>query len=323
MRMWKVCGWCLLLLAAGPAVASADDARQWLQKMSHAVETLNYEGTFVYLHAGHMDAMHIIHRYGPDGEQERLVSLTGAAREVIRNNRTVTCVLPDSKSVVVNKSLPRTPFPGVLPDNLERLTRNYSFQVLGSDRMTGMAARVIAIKPKDRFRYGHRLWLAKDNDLLLKSDLTDQHGVPVEQVMFTHLTVKDHIPESVFKPKLKGKDFTWYRSTGAKVPSATEDTVQWQVADLPSGFRLVHHSRHRLPSGENLVDHMVYSDGLATVSVYIEKPDADDRGRLQGVSSMGALNAYGGMVDGYRVTVVGEVPEATVKMIGRSVRQAH
>ncbi|MGA7801177.1 MAG: MucB/RseB C-terminal domain-containing protein [Gammaproteobacteria bacterium] len=303
-------------------MASADDARQWLQKMSHAVETLNYEGTFVYLHAGRMDAMHIIHRYGPDGEQERLVSLTGAAREVIRNNRTVTCVLPDSKSVVVNKSLPRTPFPGVLPDNLDRLSQDYSFQVLGSDRMTGVAARVIAIKPKDRYRYGHRLWLAKDTDLLLKSDVTDRHGVPVEQVMFTRLAVKQDIPESVFNPALNGKDFTWYRSSGGKVPPTGKLPIEWQVANLPSGFQLVHHSRHRLPSGDNLVDHMVYSDGLATVSVYIEKPDSDDRDRLRGASSMGALNAYGGTVDGYQVTVVGEVPEATVSMIGRSVRRA-
>lgn len=306
---------------AGPAFASAGDARQWLEKMSHAVETLSYKGTFVYLHGGHMDAMQIIHRYGPHGEQERLISLTGAAREVIRNNRTVTCILPDSRSVVVNKSLPRTAFPGDLPGNLDRLSQDYSFQVLGSDRMTGMAARVIAIKPKDRFRYGQRLWLAKNTNLLLKSDLTDQRGVPVEQVMFTHLAIENHIPEGVFKTDLMGKHFTWYRFSGVKPSQKGKVTARkWEVTDLPKGFRLVHQSRHRLPSAKNPVDHMVYSDGLATVSVYIGKPDSDSRERLRGVSNMGATNAYGGMVDGYQVTVVGEVPEVTVKMIGSSVR---
>ncbi|HKK14461.1 MAG TPA: MucB/RseB C-terminal domain-containing protein [Gammaproteobacteria bacterium] len=318
MRTWGLWGWCLLLVAT-PVLASGDDAAQWLDKMSRAVQTLSYEGTFVYLHGGRLEAMHIVHRGSAKGEQERLVSLTGAAREVIRSNKTITCILPDSKSVMVDRDLPGEPFPERFPGNIARLGRDYQFQALGTDRMAGRSARVIAIKPRDRYRYGHRLWLDQKTHLLLKSDLTNARGVPVEQVMFTHLQIRDHIPDAALKPALTGRDFTWYRGGGRAGSGGPVPDSGWRVGRVPRGFTLAYHRRHKLASGSRPVEHMMYSDGLATVSVYIEEHDGDRDDRLQGLSAMGALNAYGRTVDGHQVTVVGEVPQATVRMIGRSV----
>ena len=91
--------------------------------------------TTVYLHDGKLDAMRIIHQNVGGDEKERLVSLTGSAREVIRDNQSVTCILPDSKSVMVGRSRPRQPFP-VLPRDLESLEKYYRFENVGDDRMT-------------------------------------------------------------------------------------------------------------------------------------------------------------------------------------------
>jgi sigma-E factor negative regulatory protein RseB len=106
----------LLLVATGHASAQ-DSARQWLDEMSSALQTLDYDGTFVYLHDGKLDAMRIIHQVSDGGQRERLVSLTGSAREVLRDDKAVTCIKPDNKSVMIGKSRPRPPFP-VLPRDL-------------------------------------------------------------------------------------------------------------------------------------------------------------------------------------------------------------
>ncbi|MGD2055826.1 MAG: sigma-E factor regulatory protein RseB domain-containing protein, partial [Gammaproteobacteria bacterium] len=174
----------LLLAATGPLYAQ--EARQWLDEMSGALQTLDYDGTFVYLHDGKLEAMRIIHQVDDEGEKERLISLTGSAREVVRDNETVTCIMSDSKSVMVGQSRPRQPFP-VVPRDVDSLFAYYRIEALGADRIAGNMAQVIAITPRDAYRYGYRFWIDKDSKMLLKSDLNDANGRPIEQVMFTRM----------------------------------------------------------------------------------------------------------------------------------------
>ncbi|MEJ2345289.1 MAG: sigma-E factor regulatory protein RseB domain-containing protein [Gammaproteobacteria bacterium] len=159
------------LLAAPLAARAADDssaqARQWLKKMEHAVKTMNYEGSFVYIHGDHLEAMRIVHVADKTGEHERLLSLTGAAREILRDNDMLTCILPDTRSVVVEKSRPRKYIPAGLLTLDKKLFRYYEFKMLGQDRMTGRAAQVIEVKARDQYRYGYRLWLERPVPLRL------------------------------------------------------------------------------------------------------------------------------------------------------------
>lgn len=306
------------------------DARELLRQMSAASMGLNYRGTFVYLHNGQLEAMQVIHRAAKEGEQERLFALTGEAREVIRDKDKVTCIMPNSKAVMVDKSIPRQPFPAALPRDLEALTDNYEFKVLGEDRMAGRPARIVAIRPLDAFRYGYRLWLERDSRLLLKSELTDGDGRAVEQTMFTALEILDTVADAELQPALRGEGYTRRgytekepvgtgTETGAEIGAQVDDST-WSVAGLPAGFMRTHRSRHGLPSDSGPVEHMVFGDGLATVSVYIE-PHRPDAPGLSGISSMGAVNALGIRVGDYQITVVGEVPQATVERIGRSVQR--
>jgi len=310
-----------LLLAAAGQAAAQDSARQWLDEMSSALQTLDYDGTFVYLHDGRLDAMRIIHQVSDGGQRERLVSLTGSPREVLRDDKAVTCIKPDNKSVMIGKSRPRPPFP-VLPKDLGNASHYYQIKDVGDDRMAGYDARVIAITPKDEFRYGYRFWIEQNTRMLLKYDLSGPDGVPIEQVMFTRLGIGADIPPSALQPSLTGDGYTWHRQEEVRdSPAAASGKSGWQVNELPDGFVLTNFQQKRMREDAEAAEHMVFSDGLATVSVYIEKRAHEDAS-LNGLSSMGAMNAYGLMVDGYQVMVVGEVPPATVRMIAHSLGRA-
>lgn len=317
--------WYLVALVCLSGIASAaEDAHDWLRQMSEAGQRLNYRGTFVYLHQGRLEAMRIIHRAGAGGEQERLMALTGEAREVLRDQERVTCILPKSKAVMIDRSLPRKPFPAALPRDLGNLSASYEFLIEDEDRVAGLPARAILIQPRDAFRYGYRLWLDRESRLLLKSELIDTEGRAVEQMMFTDIEVLDAVPEAELQSALQGEDYTrkGHDRPAESEPvaaAATDAAGAWTVTALPPGFMLTLRNRHALPSAAGEVEHLVFSDGLATVSVYIEPPGEAD---LSGVSGMGAVNALGLRQGGHQITVVGEVPRPTVERIAESVQRS-
>jgi len=309
----------VVLFALHAPTRAEAEVQQWLERMSMAARALNYTGTFVYQHQGQLEAMQIIHAMDEAGERERLVSLTGPKREVIRDNQIVTCILGDRQAVHVNKSRPRTPFPVSFPTELMELEKYYVFEVQGDDRVAGHDCRVVAVKPHDRMRYGRRLCVHEISHLLLRSELTDAEGRSIEQVMFTEVEFPEHIDEADLLPDLGSADFTWKQEPEhSPEPGNVNGGSRWKVFEVPEGFMLTDHSWHQLTADEPGVEHWVYSDGLASVSVYIE--EARNKDKYSGVSHRGALNAYGTMVAGHYVTVVGEVPPETVEMIGKSVR---
>lgn len=310
-----------VLLAASGCAAAQESASEWLDEMSSALQTLDYDGNFVYLHDGRLEAMRIIHQVTKGGQRERLVSLSGSAREVLRDDKSVTCIKSDNKSVMVGKSRPRPTFP-VVPRNLGTISHLYRLENVGDDLMTGYHARIIAIVPRDEYRYGYRFWIEKNSRMLLKYELSGPDGKPIEQVMFTRLGIGADIPQTALQPSLDGEGYTWHRQEEVRDrPAEPAGKPGWQVHRLPSGFELTNYQQKRMREDGGAVEHMVFSDGLATVSVYVEKhvpQDAD----LIGLSAMGAINAYGLTRDGYHVIVVGDVPPATVKMIGDSLERS-
>jgi sigma-E factor negative regulatory protein RseB len=298
--------------------AAPKNAFQWLDNMSTALQTLGYDGTFVYLHDGKLEAMRIVHQANAGIEKERLMSLTGSAREVLRDDKVVTCIMPDNKSVMVGQSRPRQPFPNV-PEDLGSLSPHYQLQDAGEDRIAGLMARVIAISPRDNYRYGYRFWIDTSNYMLLKFELNNVDGTAIEQVMFTNLSVGGRISSADLEPSLTGEGYNWFRQEDGSAEQAVNPVqTGWTVTQLPAGFRLTNSQRRQVRQGGDHAEHMVFTDGLATVSVYVEKMLAHDAA-FTGLSSMGAMNAYGTVLDDHQVTVVGEVPALTVQSMARSV----
>ncbi|MCW9025592.1 MAG: MucB/RseB C-terminal domain-containing protein [Gammaproteobacteria bacterium] len=300
------------------AVEHNEEIQYWLKKMYSAAHTLNYEGIFVYGQHNELSSMKIIHSAGPGGERERLISMDGTGREVIRDHKKVTCYLPDKKSIVVEQARPQTMFPPRFPVNISQLEKNYHLSLAGIGEVAGYSSQVIDIKPRDNLRYGHRLWVEKVNGLLLKTHLLTEDDAPVEQFMFTHLNIMDQIPEEWLKPKRDMSNMSRFEAPEHQEQSKAEASHNWVITKMPNGFK---HNMQRLTNltdNTQPVEHLMISDGLASVSVFIEQGTGSQE-NLIGGSHMGAVHAFGRVIDDHHVTVVGEVPFLTVKMIGESV----
>jgi sigma-E factor negative regulatory protein RseB len=309
-----------LVVCTTAGAGDNESALELLRSMHKSARELNYQGTFIYSHGGKMESMQIYHRVDANGERERVVHLNGAPREVIRENDVVTCILPDSKSVLVSKLDNRQHILTSLPSNLETFRQYYGFSTLGHDRVAGRVATVVRVEPKDKFRYGYRFWLDAANALLLKAQMLGDDGAAIEQLMFTSLEVVPDLPEALLKPALKGEHLTLVEQKPDDEPMQ-RIVPNWHVMQLPDGFRPTGHNRRHLVSGAAPAHHIVLSDGLASMSVYIEKLDPAKK-KFIGASYMGAVNVYGAVVDDHQITVVGEVPAATVKMVAESIQYA-
>lgn len=292
-----------------------------LDEMAKASRDLNYDGIFVYRLGSQMETMRIIHKADKEGSYEKLMSLTGSTREVIRDKEEVKCFFPDEKKVVVDKSRTGKLVSSYLPTPVKSISDYYHFESAGEGRVAGMDAWIVNIRPNDKFRYGYQLWIEKNSRLLLKSELKNQLGVTLEQIMFTQLHIADEINDDLLKPSVSGKDFTWYNND-KNDNIEQNDEGKWQVTFMPNGFTMRDQEKDAMVISKMPVDHFVYSDGLAMVSVYVEKLKYQDNVN-KGLSSFGAVNTYSTQVNGYQVTAVGEVPKATVQLMANSVKSFH
>jgi len=312
--------WLLSALVV-PGVAQADTVRDWLNKIQEAVRMTNYQGTFVYREGDQMEVMRVTHRAGRDGVREKLVSMNGWAREIIRDNDQVICYLPDKKSVMAGHNLDISTdknFPSLLPAQTEKLKSVYTISVHKSERIAGRPTQMLAIVPRDTFRYGHRLWADDKTGLLLKTDLIDADSKVLEQFMFTTIVIGGDIADADLKPSFTGKGMAWQRADEPR--SATSARSEWIATDLPDGFELTRHMVRGIPGKTGPVTHLVFSDGLATVSVFIEKGMPSKAGADRIATGMGGAHAYRTRFNDFQVTTVGEVPAATVSRIGDSIR---
>lgn len=318
----RLVGIALMVLTSAPSVAvAAEDVspESLIRDMSNALKKLNYQGNFVHLQNGNVESMSIVHSNDNGGELEYMLSLNGEAREIYRNRALVTCIWPSSKSVIVSESKSRQ----IIPDVDETLTNGDSYQLtMGEpDRVAGIDTHVIEIKPRDAYRYGYRFWVDKDTKMLLRSMLIDSKNNTLEQVMFTDITYPEAIPAEQFATP--GKKIATYKTQTA--PKVTLNEKQDRVAfeTLPIGYAEISETYQAKPLSERPMSHVMLSDGMASVSVYVEYIDKTIQNDVPlGVSSMGAMNAFTRSLDSALITVVGEVPPTTVESIAYAVRLA-
>jgi sigma-E factor negative regulatory protein RseB len=285
--------------------------------MSDAMRNLNYRGDFVYVHENHLESMQISHYRDAHGEKERLISLNGEAREVIRDNQNLTCIWPSSRKVVVDFSRKNSFSPIFIPEDIARLEKFYVMKLLGKDRVANMNAVVVHIDPRDKYRYGMKFWINEDNGLMMKSSLINENGKVVEKVMFTSLELfeGDEKPVIDTMPKID-ENFTLVRYHSGDSSKSFAADNSWQLGRTPGGFWRESVMRRKIPDSDHFVHQMVYTDGLASLSVFIERQTGVTS---QGESSMGAVNAFIRILNNHSVTAIGEVPAATVKEIAESV----
>jgi sigma-E factor negative regulatory protein RseB len=298
---------------------SMSDAKAWLDKIASSEHNVSYEGTFIFRRDDQLVTMHLVHVVDQSGERERLSSLSGVQREFFRSKEGVVYLSPGQKHSSLNKEILRRNFPAQLEDGAKDLEKNYRLAMGESDRIAGRAARMLVIEPKDNYRYGYRIWVDEKTGLLLQSDLVNEHGNAVEQFMFTTINVVDKpSPQMIQAVTMSDKMRQALKSSIPDTMSTSATDGQWQVMRMPSGFSLVERYQHSHGKW-GPVDQLVLTDGMATVSVFVEQLGEHAK-PFNGVSHVGAVNAYGTVVNDHQLTVVGEVPLATVRLIGNSLR---
>lgn len=306
---------CLISLAA----KSDDDIKHWLMKMNDAALALDYQGTFVYVKQNQIEVMRVVHQSRDGVIKERIYSLNGARREIVRDAEQIWCYLPDRRMGVHEyRQVSGNSFPHILPQRLDKLENNYRITMGEKGRIADRKAVQIWILPKDEYRYGHDLWVDEDTGLLLKASLMDADSDPIEQYMFTDIDIGKPIAEGDLVPLTPKKQLVWHGVNKKDEPKNIQGDVKWKAGKYPDGFMLSRKMKRMSPISKQMVEHLVYSDGLAAVSIFVEKL-ADSIKPISGLNSMGAINAYGTVIDNYQVTVVGEVPSKTVNMIAMSV----
>lgn len=298
--------------AESPAPQARSDA-EWLQAIQTAARQTNYSGTIYYQQGNVMRISRIVHQFDGGTSRERLQMLDGERREYLRKGDEVQCLLPDSKRIIFERRPVGANFPALSSAAPTDILRNYTLRKGPIDRVADAECQIIELEPKDGVRYGYRLWVERSTGLLLRAQMLNERQDVIEQMAFTEVRLNEPLDPARVRPSWPTDG--WKTE---KVETRPVDINRWSLA-VPDGFRPLNAVLRRL-SGTAARDAVqaVYSDGLATFSVFIEP---EQGGSAAGPArSNGSLNAYVHRVGDMTVTVVGEVPPATVRDVALSVK---
>ncbi len=304
----------LLLLSTGNVLAREPElnALQLLVKMNHAMEVLNYQGTVAFFKNNKLEPMKYIHAAAKGVQQERLLSLNSPLREITRDAGKVSCLFKESQQTIIDHRPFERSFLVDVPKNLDEMAAIYQFEIVGEENIALLPSYVVAIQPKDNARYSRRIWIGKQQFLPLKVVVYDNSGIPLEQIVFTEIEVKDTLPFA----DIKVSDAAHSARHIHELEPLSTDHAAFFLTALPKGFREVFFIRKPMHNGGQPVDHLLLSDGFTTVSIYMENKNA---GMQSGLQSVGSVNSYSRTISNYQLTVMGEVPEETVKLIADGI----
>ncbi len=294
------------------AVDSSLSSQQILMEMRQAMNTLNYKGTVIFSKDGSVEPMKYFHSSQNGLEQEYLLSLNSPLREIIRNNNEVIFLFKETQQVVVKSRNFEQSFLIDMPSDLHDLDSVYRFDKIDEETVAMKPSYVIAIQPKDEFRYVRKLWIEQQHFLPLMLVVYDLSGKVLEKVVFTDMEVKDFVP---FKDV-------------ASLPIKPEQQLNLPLSEasfvvnkLPQGFREIFFALTPLhDNSKQPVEHLLLSDGFTSVSVYVENKNAGTGDVVpDGLQSIGATNSFTRTINNLQITVMGEVPEKTVKLIAEGI----
>ena len=300
-----------LALATCVAQAQSPETLSWLKKIHDATQKLSYTGTFVYQNGPRSETSRITRYVDAAGDIEKLEVMDGVPREIVRTKDTVRCYLPDSRVVKVDRRAERG-FPALVPERITALARHYDISLGETRRFAGFDCQEVVLSPKDDLRYGYKLYADVNSGMLLRAVTVDAAGQAVEQFTFTQLVIGG-VTRSMVRPR--HAVHAWRVEDAEAAPARL---TGWGLAAELPGFSKVTELKRRLGDSRP-VGQMVYSDGLAAVSVFIEPLEGRRDPVRTGMASMGAIHIYTREVANHMVTVVGEAPAASVQRFADAV----
>ena len=309
----------LLLSLISSAAFAADDAWLVLQKSAYAARELNYQGVFVYQNGKQTSSVQITHMNNAGQEMTRNVVLDNSPRanqprEVYSQGSDIVIMRQKNQKMIIEKRRGQNLFPAMLPTDLRAIKFSYNAQLGAKEYVAGREAQIIDLVPNDAFRYSYKIWADTEYGLLLKMALVDNKNQTLEQIAFNQLSTLNSQDVNWFQPKID------MRKSYAVEDKTTINHVDsdWIVAELPAGYVKVDHRALVIPGKSTPVDQMIFSDGIGSVSLFIEPIVKGVRPKT-GHMSIGSTNLCAHVIDDYQITVVGEVPEATVMQIAKAI----
>jgi sigma-E factor negative regulatory protein RseB len=298
---------------------AAEDAWLNLQKSAYAARELNYQGVFVYQNGKQKSSVQITHMNNAGREMTRNVVLDNSAqanqpREVYSQGSDIVIMRQKNQKMVIEKRRGQNLFPAMLPTDLRGIKASYSATLGAKEYIAGREAQVIDLISNDALRYSYKIWTDTEYGLLLKMTLVDDKNKTLEQIEFTQLSTLNSQDVNWFQPKIDvSKSYEMQDKTAVNHVDS-----DWIVAELPMGYVKVDHRALAVPGKALPVDQMIFSDGISSVSLFIEPLNKGIRPKT-GRMGIGSTNICAHVLDGYQITVVGEVPPATVMQIAKAV----
>lgn len=308
--------------AARAPVAERNEL-QWLQAIQQAAQRLSFVGTIVYQQGGAVRTSRIVHLFDGNSSHERLQLLDGKPREFIRRDAEVQCLYPDSRRVLIERR-PDPDFPSLGAGAPAEILERYAVKLGAVERVAGYDCRVILLEPRDALRYGYRLCADLASGLLLRAQTLNERQDVLEQMAFADLRVGERVDRSMLRPSWSTDGWKFERR---EMQPADVARSGWLVP-APAGFRKLREVGRVMPGHADTPRRalqVVFSDGLATLSVFIEAdaPAAAAPGaEVERAHAQGATSGYKRRISDALVTVVGEVPPATAKAVAESVAPA-
>lgn len=314
---------CFVVAAAvllAPTFTHAEDGLMALRRMAQASRQLTYEGVFVYRNADRMETSRIAHTWADGRDLERIEVLDGSPREMIRNGDETTCFFSNENRLIVETRSALRQFPALLPAGLSRLPDYYSIRSVGQGRVAGVDSHVITLEPRDNLRYGHQFWLDNTSGLLLRAVVLGGHGEMLESFSFTQIAIGGPLSHQALKPRFPAEGLQIQKITTTNI---VPEDLGWIFNKNLPGFRRINAMKRQSGSGQPTL-HILFSDGIATISVFIES--RADAGEIESsspavLSSMGALNVYHRQNNQYFLVVIGEVPALALKQLGDGIER--
>jgi sigma-E factor negative regulatory protein RseB len=299
------------------------DAAGLLTRTQSAARTLSYAGTFVYQQGNQVRTSRVTHVVDGKIESEKLEILDGKPREYIRNGDEITYYVPEAKTLVIEKRVSQEVFPAILAASPAELAEFYTIKKTANGRVAGFECQTVLLSPKDRLRYGYRLCAEKASGLLLRAQTLNQDGEIIEQIAFTQIAI-GNIDRRATKS-------SYINTAGWHIENsiATQATASgWVVKNIPPGFKktrelkrlvsdaAVSNAASSAQTARREVIQIVYSDGLAAISVFVEP---GTQSRTEGSLQQGAMNIVGKRQGDFWLTIVGEVPLAAITQVASSI----
>jgi sigma-E factor negative regulatory protein RseB len=317
-------GWIGALVVAGsawlPLQGFAQDAprseAQWIQAARVAALRVNYTGTIIYQAGGEMTSSRITHMFDGSKSLERIQTLDGKPREYLRKRSAsddeVHCLIPESRKIVVEKRSVEDSFPALSSASPDEILQRYEAKLGPVERVAGFEAQALALEPRDNLRYAYRFWLDRSSGLLLRAQTLNERKEVIEQISFSDVRIGERIDRSALKSPWSTDGWSVVRSDYRKADLAKQG---W-IVPTPDGFRRTKEVVRRMHSADAM--QVVFADGLATISVFIE-PGSAIADPPDSVHVHGPTSAFSRRVSEALVTVVGEVPPGTVRAVALSV----